>query len=131
MLTGVTRLARRLTTARQTPIHARRLRRTQVEALFVLAHSSRPVTPSVLAAKLGVTAGAVSQLLDSLRAQDLIATVENPIDGRSRVVVLTEAARTEIDAFEQSVVADLLPMFGALTTSELGKLAELLNRLPE
>jgi len=130
VLTGVAGLARRIAVARQAPFQARRLSRNQVEALFVLAHSRPPVTPGSLVAALGVTAGAVSQLLDSLRTQGLVEVAAHPQDGRSRLLRLTDSARAEIDTFEKQVVADLAPIFDELTTSQLRQLAALLSRLP-
>jgi len=130
VLTGVAALARRIAVARQAPFQARRLNRTQVEALFVLAHSRPPVTPGSLVAALGVTGGAVSQVLDSLRTQGLVEVAAHPHDGRSRLLRLTDSARAEIDTFERQIVADLEPLFDVLTTSQLGLLASLLSRLP-
>jgi DNA-binding MarR family transcriptional regulator len=69
--------------------------------LFVLAHLRAPVTAGSLAATLQVTAGAVSQLLEPLRAAELVATAANPHDSRSRVLSLTEAARAEVERLEQ------------------------------
>ena len=87
------------------------------------------MTPSSLASALGVTAGAVTQLLDTLASAGLVESDLNPHDGRSRILNLTERARADIAEFEQQVVADLTPRFDPLTDNELATLADLLNRL--
>jgi DNA-binding MarR family transcriptional regulator len=72
-----------------------------------------------------VTAGAVTQLLDTLASAGLVESDLNPHDGRSRIFNLTEKARADIE----QVVADLTPRFDTLTDNELATLADLLNRL--
>jgi DNA-binding MarR family transcriptional regulator len=129
VLTAVVGLNRHLTAARQVPFRGRRLRRSHIDALFVLAHRPTPVTPGSLASALGVTAGAVTQLLETLAAAGLVESDLNPHDGRSRILKLTESSRAEIAEFEQQVVADLTPRFDALTDTQLAALADLLDRL--
>jgi DNA-binding MarR family transcriptional regulator len=87
------------------------------------------VTPSSLASTLGVTAGAVTQLLEILLAAGLVESDLNPRDGRSRILKLTDSARDEIAEFEQQVVADLTPRFEVLTDTQLAILADLISRL--
>jgi DNA-binding MarR family transcriptional regulator len=128
ILTAVVGLNRHLIAARQVPFRGR-LRRSHIDALFVLAHRPTPVTPSSLASALGVTAGAITQLLETLTAAGLVESDLNPHDGRSRILKLTESSRAEIAEFEQQVVADLTPQFDALTDTQLATLADLLDRL--
>ena len=71
-------MQRRLRRVGLPPVGETRLNRSQVDALFLLAHSRREVTPGRLAGALGVTAGAVSQLVDGLRAAGLVVTVVRP-----------------------------------------------------
>jgi DNA-binding MarR family transcriptional regulator len=129
ILTAVAGLNRHLTAARQAPFRGRRLGRSHIDALFVLAHRRRTVTPSSLASTLGVTAGAVTQLLEILLAAGLVESDLNPRDGRSRILKLPERARAEIAEFEQQVVADLTPRFEVLTDTQLATLADLISRL--
>jgi DNA-binding MarR family transcriptional regulator len=129
ILIAVVGLSRDLTAARQVSFRGQRLRRSHIDALFVLAHRRTPVTPSSLASALGVTAGAVTQLLDTLASAGLVESDLNPHDGRSRILNLTERARADIAEFEQQVVTDLTPRFDPLTDNELATLADLLNHL--
>jgi DNA-binding MarR family transcriptional regulator len=76
-----------------------------------------------------VTAGAVTQLLETLASAGLVESDLNPYDGRSRILNLTERARADITEFEQQVVANLAPRFDTLTENQLATLADLLSRL--
>jgi DNA-binding MarR family transcriptional regulator len=129
ILTAVVGLNRHLTMARQVPFHGWRLRRSHIDALFVLAHRRQPVTPGSLASALGVTPGAVTQLLETLASAGLVESDLNPHDGRSRILNLSERTRADIAAFEHQVVAELTPQFDTLTDNQLATLADLLSRL--
>jgi DNA-binding MarR family transcriptional regulator len=129
VLTASAALSRKVMRARRAPFSDRRLGRGQLDVLFVLAHLRAPVTAGSLAATLQVTAGAVSQLLEPLRAAELVATAANPHDSRSRVLSLTEAARAEVERLEQRVVDEVAPVFDDLSDQELKELADLLRRL--
>lgn len=129
ILESVTLLSSGLTTARHVPFHGRTLTRTQLDALHRLAHSRTPLTPGRLAVSLGVTPGAVTQLLDGLRQEQLVDTRPHPDDARSRIVTLTAEAAAEVELFEQGVVEAVEPQFAELTDLELHTLAGLLDRV--
>lgn len=122
-------LGRSLRSGRRTPFHGRVLTGSQLEALFHLAHDPAPVTPSALAAALALTPGAVTQLVDGLRAEGLVESAPHPDDARSRVIRLSAEAAEQVDAFEQELVAHALPTFDALDDAELETLASLLDRV--
>ncbi len=82
-----------------------------------------------MATVLGLTAGAVTQLVDVLEADGLLTREAHPVDARSRILRLTPSAEAEITAFEQQVVAGLAPRFAALTDRQLASLVDLLRRL--
>ncbi|WP_022891262.1 MarR family winged helix-turn-helix transcriptional regulator [Agromyces subbeticus] len=129
VLESVAKLSRAITTNRRVPFHGRDITRTQMQALFILAHGGRAITPGVIAADLGITPGAVTQLLDGLREKQVIETVVNPDDGRSRIIRLTEEAAEEVVRFERDTVERLLPLFDALAHDDLAQLADLLTRV--
>jgi len=122
VLESVTALARELTAGREPPF-GRRLTRNQVETLFVLAHSAEPVTPKHLASGLGVTAGAVTQLVDGLVSQRLVESVAHPGDARSRVLRLTDSAQATVDRFEREAVERTAHRFDGLDDEQLRELA--------
>lgn len=128
ILQQVAGVARELTAARSRPFGEHRLSRSQLDALFVLAHSPRAVTAGDLAELLTVTPGAVTQLVAGLRDLGLVVSVTPEGDGRVRVIRLAASARAQVDAFEQEAAARLTPRFDALDTAELRELARLLTK---
>ncbi len=129
MLEAVTELGRAIASTRRAPFGGRGLTRSQLETLFLLAHRTPPMTPARLAAALGITRGAVTQLLQPLRAERLVETFPNPEDARSQVIALSPAAASEVERFESSVVEHFLPRFAALDDDELAQLAQLLRAI--
>ncbi|MFF2369134.1 MarR family winged helix-turn-helix transcriptional regulator [Agromyces sp. NPDC058110] len=131
VLESVTLLARAITAEQKAPFGERGLSGTQMQALFTLAHSRRAVTPGRLAATLGVTPGAVTQLVDGLRGESLVQTSVNPADARSRVISLTTDAAREVERFERAVIARLAPRFDRLDEADLDRLSALLHSITE
>lgn len=129
VLTAVVALSRDIAAERRTPFEGADLTPTQLELLFLLAHSDEDVTPGAAAARLGITAGAVTQLVDGLRAAGLVESAPNPADRRSRILRLTHAQRSRIATFEHGVVQRLLPRFASLGDADLRTLARLIARV--
>lgn len=131
VLESVTRLGSSIAAGPRVLFHGRDLTRTQMQALFTLAHTPTPVTPGQLATGLGVTAGAVTQLIDGLRDQRLVETTPNLDDARSRVIRLTADAAEEVQRFEGAIVERLLPRFDSFGDDELIALSHALARITE
>lgn len=129
VLEGVVSAGRLLGDARRRPFASLTLTSSQLEALFLLSHATEPVTPSRLAGRLGVTAGAVTQLVDGLRRAGLVEQAPHPTDARSRVIRLSPSAREEVDLFEAGVVAEMRRHFAGLSEAELVRLGDLLSRV--
>lgn len=129
ILAQVVGLSRRIAAERRTPFGGVELTSSQLSLLFLLAHSQDPVTPGAASSALGITRGAVTQLVDGLRAGGLVESVPNPDDRRSRILQLTAAERRRVSDYEAGVVRRLTPNFEALTDGELHTLAELLGRV--
>lgn len=127
VLTRVVALSRWTMAERRTPFEGLDLTSNQLALLFLLAHSRDPITPGGAATSLGVTAGAITQLVDGLRAAGLVKSMPNPADRRSRVLHLTEPARQGLNDFEARVVQRMLPQFATLSDTDLGTLADLLD----
>ena len=104
------------------------LSRAQLEVLFHIAHSPSPATPGAIAARLGVTAGAVTQLVAGLSDLGLVRQDRDTTDGRRRLLILEPTARTHVEGFEQAIIDDLSPRFDALSDAELATLTGLLAR---
>lgn len=72
---------------------------TDLAALrFVISaeRSAEPATPLRLAQHLRISGASTSKLLDRLHASGHLRRAPNPRDGRSRIVVATEHAHTEV-----------------------------------
>lgn len=124
-------LGRTFTEVKARPFGDVRLSRNQADTLFLLAHSRAPITPGQLADRLGITAGAVTQIVDHLREHGLVEQVPHPTDGRTRILTLTPAARRTVDEFEQAVIEHVSPRFHSLDDSSLDQLEELLRTMRE
>lgn len=107
------------------PFQERGLGRRQMDVLFFVAQAGR-MTVGELARALGVTSGAISQVLDSLRDARLVSVTPDPGDRRTRVVIITPDAAAEIDRFQEEYVRSLEPDFVRLSTAELSELNRLL-----
>ena len=129
ILAAAAELTRQVRRMRSSPFAADGLSGRQVDALFVLARSGIGMTPSALAETLGVTAGAVTQLVDPLVERSLVERRAHPDDARSRLLTLTEDATGRIGDFEADVRAHLADRFGALDDAALARLAEALERV--
>lgn len=99
-----------------------------MEVLFLVAHSGEQVTPGRLATELGVTPGAVTQLVSGLLAGGLLVQERDPADARRRVLVLSERARASVAELEHDVVLEFASRFSTLSDDELETLATLLAR---
>ena len=129
VLEGIVAARRLLGDARRRPFAALMLTSSQLEALFLLSHAAEPVTPGLIAQRLGITAGAVTQLVDRLREAGLVEQAPHPQDARSRVIRLSSIARAEVDVFEGGVIAEMRRHFGGLSDADIVQLGALLSRV--
>lgn len=128
MLDVVAGWSRVLASGRTGPFGTLPLSRSQTDALFLLARAPEPLTPGTLASMLGLTPGAVTQLLDGLRTADLVTHQPHPTDARSHLLTLSASAREQVNAFEQATIERLADRFADLSDDELTTLADLLTR---
>lgn len=120
--------ARNFDSHRSFPFGDLRLSRSQVEALFLIVHADQPMTPGLLAGRLGITPGAVTQLVAGLLSARVVEQRTDPADARRRVLVLAPQWQARVSRFEQDLVRDVAPRFDALSDDELRTLADLLAR---
>ncbi len=100
--------------------------------------SHQPVTSSKLGSLLHITAGGVTQLIDSLAANGYVIRQQDDSDRRMTNICLSltgEAIMTELNQKRRAVFIDV---FSALTDDELATMADLnqkmiaqLNKLPK
>ena len=123
--------ARLLDSHRGFPFGGLQLTRAQLEALFFVAHAAGPATPTALAKALGVTRGAVTQLLAGLLEAGLVEQERDLADGRRRVVVLSPDSRARVAGFERDLALRVAGRFAALSDGELEMLVTLLGKTKE
>ncbi len=121
--------ARFLDSRRTFPFGDLNLTRSQVEALFLIAHADGPATPGLLAESLQVTPGAVTQLMVGLTDAGLVVYQRDPDDARRRVLELSAVSRARVEAFEQDAIRHLAPRFDGLDDNEVRTLARVLARI--
>lgn len=129
VLDGVAALSRILSSAQRRPFEGKMLSGSQPTILFFLARTPSGLTPGRLAELLGVTAGAVTQLIDGLRKEGHVNVEVSPDDARSRIIKLSSAAREEVEQFETNTAQRLQPCFAELSGPELSTLARLMSRV--
>jgi DNA-binding MarR family transcriptional regulator len=89
----------------------------------------KPVSPSDLAARAGVTRATVTGLLDSLEREKLIKR-EHAVDDRRMIQVrLTPAARKRLDAMLPDYYKRVADLMGQLTEEEKKSLIQLLTKI--
>lgn len=104
------------------------LGRAPMNLLFALSRDDG-VRVSDLAARLGVSSGAVTQTVDTLREAGLVVSEISADDRRGRIIRLSDSARVEIREFEQQYIEAVAPAFDALSTDEVIELDRLLSAM--
>jgi DNA-binding MarR family transcriptional regulator len=102
------------------------------EALLLLAHAEgHRLRRTDLAQSLQLTASGVTRLLDGLERAGLVCKAQCASDARVTYAVLTDVGEARLRRASRSHAAAVEELFGErYDAAELGKLAELLGRLP-
>lgn len=105
---------------------------TVAEWVFLRAlHDVESMAPSRLADELGMTRGAISKLADRLLEKRLIERAANPDDKRAHTVALNAAGRALVPRLAKLADRNDVAFFGALTTDERRRLAQLLMKVAQ
>ncbi|MBX9719475.1 MAG: MarR family transcriptional regulator [Microbacteriaceae bacterium] len=104
------------------------LRRAAMNLLFALARSDG-ARVAELAERLGITSGAITQTVETLRQAGLVTSEVSADDRRGRVISLTTEARREIEGFERQYIEAVAPAFDALSTADVLELDRILSTL--
>ena len=101
----------------------------EFDVLATLRRSGEPyeLAPGALAQRTMVTTGAVSKRLDRLEAAGLIRRRSSELDGRSRVVGLTEAGLAGIDEAFAAHMRNEARLLEGLDAAQRAQLADLLK----
>ncbi|QWZ10111.1 MarR family transcriptional regulator [Nocardioides panacis] len=92
------------------------LTRGELDVLSALRRSDEPLSPTSLAQTLLAPRSAITMRLNALQARGLLNRSANPADGRSSLLVLTDAGAALVDevvpaqlAFEDALLAEAPP----------------------
>ncbi len=87
------------------------------------------IAPSLLAARMRMTKGAISKLADRLLEKDLVQREASPDDRRAHRLALTPAGRTLVPKLARIADANDASLFGVLTSDERRRLETLLRKI--
>ncbi len=98
-------------------------------AVMRTLHAHGPAPPSVLADRLGLTRGAVTKLVDRLRAKALVVRARGAGDRRMQTIALTGAGAKLVPVLAEIADAAESATFAALPTARRATLATMLRTL--
>ncbi len=106
------------------------LRHSEIFPLVQLRKAGEPsgLKPSDLAARLGVTAGNVTQIITGLEARGLVLRDRDPADGRAVLLRLTASGQAAMESAEASWDAAFSGLLGELGAEDCARLTSLLER---
>jgi DNA-binding MarR family transcriptional regulator len=105
---------------------------TVAEWSFMRAlYDSQPMSPSILAEKMGMTKGAISKLAERLVAKGLVERAEDQQDKRAHSLSLTTEGRAKIPVLASFADENDAEFFGVLTKEEHETLDRILRILAE
>lgn len=103
---------------------------TVAEWVFMRALFEKDETaPTALAARMGMTRGAISKLADRLEAKGLVERLE--AGGRGQILSLTPEGRSKVPALARMADENDAEYFGGLSRDDQAALARLLGSLVE
>jgi DNA-binding MarR family transcriptional regulator len=100
----------------------------QMQVLFAVYHNDK-ITVSELANRLGITPGAITQVVDMLIEQNFIERQKSETDKRTVFVAFTKDGKERFLAMKKEHLARLLPLFDALTDDELQTMVNLQKKI--
>jgi MarR family transcriptional regulator for hemolysin len=103
--------------------------RARWQALFTIAFGPQPATMTDLGTRLFVQWPTLVRVIEGLEQDGLVSRVENPRDGRSRLISLTDAGRDMVTRIQPILDNERKDVLDGLTDPELDQCAELLQRI--
>jgi len=103
--------------------------RARWQALFAIAFGPQPVTLTDLGQRLFVQWPTLVRVVEGLAADGLIERIDNPRDGRSKLVSLTPAGLAVVHEIQPILDEERSAMLAGLDDDELAQCAELLDRM--
>ncbi len=103
--------------------------RARWQALFTIAFGPQPVTLTDLGQRLFVQWPTLVRVIEGLAADGLIDRIDNPRDGRSKLVSLTPEGLAVVQRIKPTLDGEREAMLSDLDDAELEQCADLLQRM--
>jgi len=103
--------------------------RARWQALFAIAFGPQPVTLTDLGQRLSVQWPTLVRVIEGLAGEGLITRVDNPRDGRSKLVSLTPEGLAVVRRIQPILDAERRKMLTDLNNDELEICADMLQRI--
>ncbi len=103
--------------------------RARWQTLFVIAFGEQPATMTDIGVRLNVQWPTLVRVLDGLEKDGLISRIDNPRDGRSRLVSITDAGSEMVRQVKPVVDEERGELLADLSDEELAQCTAVLQRL--
>jgi DNA-binding MarR family transcriptional regulator len=100
----------------------------QMRLLFFINHKERTTTTEI-AQVMGITAGAVTQLLDPLVEQSIITKTKDVHDKRTSHIEIGDEGKKRFQQIKQEHLKSMLPMFEVFSDEDLQTMVRLQKKL--
>lgn len=101
----------------------------QTQTLVYLSLCREAVNQRDLERELRLRPSTVNGIVNRLETKGYLFRRASPVDGRCRLVSLTDAGREKVDAFRSSLVATNRRLCAVLTAEEQVQLGDMLSRI--
>jgi DNA-binding MarR family transcriptional regulator len=100
-------------------------------ALLRVLYDAPSLAPSALAARMGMTKGAITKLAQRLIDKNLVARSDDPEDRRAQFLALTGPGRALVPKLAKLADANDAAFFGVLAAAERAALGRILKKLTD
>ncbi len=101
------------------------------QTLAIIEGAHEPLAPSTIAARLMVTTGSMTSLLDTLERRGLVRRQPHPSDRRQLQVYLTDEGQTLVDTFLPEIVTVQTEIVAGMSEADRAAAVDLSERLAE
>jgi len=100
-------------------------------AFLRVLYDAAPSAPSALAARMGMTKGAITKLAQRLIDKDLVERDADPDDGRAQFLTMTAKGRALVPKLAKLADANDAAFFDVLAAAERAALGRILKKLTD
>ncbi len=111
------------------PQYAHDLSGAEINVMMRLGHNSSGISVGDLASEIGITSGAITQLVDKLVEKDLVERVEDPNDRRIILITPSAKAKKTREDLKQQFSQRMAAIFDSLSDEDLEQFIILLNKI--